>query len=194
MIRMPRLLHELHGERTTVGALVFTYVAVVVAGLSVGFLAALRPADPVWWKRVLAAILAADLAGGVVANFTAGTDEYYAARPRTRVIFIALHVVQPALLWLCYRGAVWEWGAVAGFTLVSAAAVNAVRGRAIAEPVAALLVVTGVGASVALGLLPVQAAWFTPIFLMKLVLAFAVRRSEGAVSSPEKSGHDGTVQ
>ena len=53
-----------------------------------------------WWRAALALVLVLDIAAGCVANFTPSTNDFYAARPRNRWIFIAIHfhVVIVALL------------------------------------------------------------------------------------------------
>jgi hypothetical protein len=185
MITIPRFLHELHGERTTRAALVSTYTAVLAGVLVVLFVPAAGPGSTTWWRVALTALLAADLFGGVVSNFTPATDHYYGVRPRLRLIFLAAHVIHPALLYLAVDGDWLPWVIVGGYTVASAFAVNAVRRRAVQEPLAAALVALGILLVTAVPSVRPALAWFTPVFLVKLVLGFAVRRPEEA---PERSG------
>ena len=50
-------------------------------------------------KIVLLTIIAADLAGGVIANFTKGTNNYYLGESlRKRYLFVLFHLIQPTIL------------------------------------------------------------------------------------------------
>jgi hypothetical protein len=184
-VGVPRFLRELHGERTTRAALVATYVAALSGALVVLFVPAAGPdvhATGSWWRVALAAVIAADLFGGIVSNFTAGTDDYYRSRPRLRIVFISAHVSQPLLLWLAADGTWVPWLAVGAYTLACAFLVNAVGNRHVQEPLAAALVAVGILAVTALPSIRPSLLWFTPVFLVKLVLGFAVRRTGDPVS------------
>lgn len=51
------------------------------------------------WKKILL-LLTLDISGGVVANITKATNEYYQASQKARIVFLAIHI-QPLLLgWL----------------------------------------------------------------------------------------------
>ena len=174
------MLHELHGEETTRAALVSTYVSVAAGALAVIFVPAAGPAPAApggWWRVALAALVAADLFGGVVSNFTAGTDQYYTSRPRFRLVVIAAHAAHPFLLWLSADGHWLPWLVVGGYAIAGAFAVNAIRRRQVQEPVAAALVALGILLVTAVPSVRPALPWFAPVFLVKLVLGFSVRRS-----------------
>ncbi len=186
IVQVPRFLHELHGERTTRAALVATYVAALSGALVVLFVPEAGPdahESGAWWRVVVTALVAADLFGGVVANFTSGTSAYYRARPRLRVVFIASHVIQPLALWLLADGAWLPWLVVSVYTLAGAFAVNAIRNRHVQEPLAAALVAIGILAVTAVPAIRPALLWFTPVYLVKLVLGFSVGRADGTSAS-----------
>lgn len=49
-------------------------------------------------KKILLAFLTLDIGGGIIANFTEGTNNYYAESVKRRYLFIAIHILQPLIL------------------------------------------------------------------------------------------------
>lgn len=176
VVRVPRLLHVLHGEETTLGDLVVTWVVALGTALVIVLRPGTRPVATRWWEIAIVAAIGADIAAGVVATFTAGTDRFYAARPRLRIVFLLLHVIQPTLLFFIIGGPVEVWAVVPAFAIVSALVVNALPGRHQAT-LAAALTVAGVMICFGWFVVAPPALWFGPLFTVKLVLGFAVRRS-----------------
>ena len=175
-IRIPTFLHELHGKTARPIDLILTYSLAAIGALVVALVPELRP-EGAWWQKTLAAVIAADLFGGVVANFTSGTDAHYAASRRRQRVFLLIHVIQPTVLWISYGGLAVGWAAISAAVIISAFLVHGIRGRKTQEPVAAVLVGVIVVAAFVLKPTPDTAAWFGPVFALKLVLAFAVRRT-----------------
>lgn len=175
-VRVPRLLHVLHGEETTLGNLLFTWGVALATAVVVVLRAGTRPVATAWWEIAIVAAIGADIAGGVVASFTAGTERYYASRPRLRVVFLLLHVIQPTLLYFIIGGPPEVWAVVPGFAIVSALVVNALPGEH-QQTLAAVLTVAGIMICFGWFVVAPPALWFGPLFTVKLVLGFAVRRS-----------------
>ena len=177
-IAVPRPLWELHGPSTRLS----TLLAVYLAGLScAGLLTAavyLRQPDLAAWRLVLLWLLTLDLAGGAVANLSSSTDQYYQGRPNLRTVFLLLHLVHPALLALVFPRASAYFAFLALYTLPAALVVERVADRERQQNLAALLVALGVTAAACfpLPLRPLLA--LAPLFMLKLVLGFAVRRPE----------------
>ena len=134
VIAVPKWLHELHGTHSTRRDLA------LVQGCAWGvtaLVAALAFADglPLWTVALLA-LLVVDIAGGVVSNVTPGTNAHYNASRRARVVFLALHVLQPAaLIWL-FSGWAAAIVAVTVLTLATGFAIEFRGRRADAAPVA----------------------------------------------------------
>lgn len=125
------------------------------------------------WRATLAALLTADITAGCVANATSSTNDYYAARPRHRWTFIAVHVHLPvvALLLGVEAGAAL---AVWAYTIAAASVVNVLAGRPAQRLVGMLLT------AVAIVVLPFVLAddpvilALSLLFVTKVVYAFAV--------------------
>jgi hypothetical protein len=178
-IRIPRILHELHGEKADLLELALVYAIGAAFGVLALIFAWSRVNDLAWWKALLLFLVAADVSGGVVANFTPGTDRYYAARPRLRWVFIFIHIIEPAILFLLFDGRLAYWCFLYIFTVAGASLVNIIPDRARQEPVAAAVLVIGTVIVLPIGLATPFLAWFGPVYMLKLILAFAVRRSAG---------------
>ena len=126
-----------------------------------------------FWRSALALILVLDIAAGCIANFTRSTSDFYAARPRNRWIFIALHVHVLAVAFLLdadILAATWVWL----YTIVGAAVVNALPVGPSQNFTGGLLLAIGLG-GIALfpDLSAVMAVVFT-LFMLKVLFAFAV--------------------
>ncbi len=175
-IKIPIALHELHGEKTRLSTLITVYLAgLVVAGVVV---AQILPAALPLWKVVLVGILYLDIAGGVVANLSTSTNQYYQGKPGLRLGFTLLHILHPALFIAVLPEAWPYFGFVGIFTLASVRLVEAAGNTEFQQNLAALLVVIGIVASLTFDLPLVIFYSFAPLFMIKLVLGFAVRRPQ----------------
>jgi hypothetical protein len=85
-IQVHKFLVELFGRATTV----FDLLAVTISSISFAGLVLLLKwnADISYFKLFILTILALDIAGGVVANFTNGTNSYYSESLRKRYFFV----------------------------------------------------------------------------------------------------------
>jgi hypothetical protein len=172
-VKMPSWLHELFGAQARMSDLWLILAAAGMAAAAVSYLAR-EEAMPAYQKIILA-LLALDLAGGVPANFSKGTNDYYAERPRQRMVFIALHCLQPlALVWLFPEDAL-PIALLSGYILLAAGLVNYLRHHEAQRVTAAFLLMSAL-------LLLFVVAFHSPalqvmlaMFAVKLILAFAVR-------------------
>ena len=176
-IRIPRFLHGLHGEKAAPFDLILVYGVGIVFGILALVFAWSRVDGLAWWKALLLFLVAAEVSGGVVANFTPGTDRYFSARPGLRWVFIFGHVVQPGLLFLLFDGRPAYWCFLYIFTAAAASLVNIISDRTRQEVTAAALLVVGTVIGLPIGLATPFLAWFGPVYMLKLILAFAVRRT-----------------
>lgn len=176
ILRVPSALHEVFGEETTALELGFVFLP---AGL--GVLALFAWTQPewnelTWWKTALLFVLIFDILAGFIANLTRGTNAFYRARPRMRLIFIAIHI-QPLVLALLAGGYFTVCAGVWLYTTGAALGVNALAGRAypVQKPAAAAIVVLGlVGLMLAADGLPVLLFAALAFYLLKVVYSFAV--------------------
>jgi hypothetical protein len=175
-LRLPRLLRELHGEEPQLYELLAVYLTGLAAAAVVLLLGGL--ADPAvrLWRRAVVALVALDVAGGVVACFTASTAAYYALRPVRRRLFIGLHVLEPGVLAAVFPAAALPLSLVGLYTLGAAYAVDALPTAESRRLAAAVLVVFGVTVFSVIGMPRPLLLWFAPAFMLKLVSGFAARR------------------
>lgn len=167
-IKLRGALRWLHGERPTVREIFFVHAAGLgSAALAFGLI------EGALLRRALAALLAWDVVGGVIANHTVSTSTWYRAQPASaRYLFLVLHVAQPLLLgWIDHRPS--GWGiALWATTLVVALIVENTK-RAWQWPV-------GLFGSVAVCLTlwsvykpSPLALWFAPAYALKVAAGFA---------------------
>ncbi len=174
-VNIPVAFRELHGERATVADLLFTYGTGIVIAAAV-LLTADTPLP--FEKRLLLGLLVMDIAGGVTANFTRGTNAYYGQRPRLRFFYVLSHTLQPVvLMWLFPEEAV-RVAVFAGYALLSALFVNSIRSHWLQRLLAAMLTACGVFLLHFLSFTFSVLAMILTLYLVKLVLAFAVRWDE----------------
>ena len=174
---MPRALALVHGERATPFDLLLVYGTGILFGVLTVVLAGTRVASLPWEKSLLLFLVAACASGGVVTCFTPGMDRYYAGRPGLRWAFIFSHVVGPALLFLLFDGRPAYWAFLYLYTMAAASLVNVIRERQRQQVTAAALVSLGMVILLPLSLDAPFLAWFAPVYMTKMVLAFAVRRT-----------------
>ncbi|GGE68511.1 hypothetical protein [Priestia taiwanensis] len=125
-VKIPTFFHELFGSQQSksefVLVIAFTIVSTSVVGLfTLDYWAGLQ-----WYQQLILLLLYLDIAGGVIANLTSGTDQHYHERPRARWIFIAIHV-QPLLCTLLLGSSTWISVAVWCYTIVVASIINILR-------------------------------------------------------------------
>lgn len=179
-VRIPGFLRPIHGESATLFDVLLVYVVGIVFGALALVFASTRVEALPLWKAAVLFVLAADVSGGAMAGFTAGTDAYYARRPGMLWGFFFMHFFEPALLYLLFDGRLAYWIFLYVFTTAAASLVNIIPGRARQEGAAAALVVIGIVILLPIGLSTPFLAWFAPVYMLKLILGFAVRRSARA--------------
>jgi hypothetical protein len=173
-IIIPKILHELHGEKTRISTLSMVYLAGLIAAGVVVY-QVIPSALPIW-KVILVGLLFLDIAGGVVANLSTSTNQYYQGKTGLRLGFTLLHILHPALFIVVLPEA-WPYFMFVGiFTLASVRLVNAFNDIEFQQNLAALLVVVGIAVSFTFDVPLVIFYSFAPLFMIKLILGFAVRR------------------
>lgn len=127
---------------------------------------------------VLAMGFAFDFSGGVVANATSAArrSSHRAGRTRSRALFYAAHV-HPLVLPLAFSAS-WTAAAALYAGMLAAAALVELAPRAVAQPVAFATVAAGLFLACGAGW-PIGLEWFAPVYLLKLVGAYAVPPEQG---------------
>lgn len=166
---VPKCFHEVFGEQQTrleVFLIIFfaciaTLVTFLLSGLSFNH-----------WQTIVAFLIVFDIFAGCIANFSHGTNQFYAQRYKSRLIFIAIHfhnVVIALLLDMYVQESLLMWG----YTIVSALIVNFLRGNRLQMFIAANLFCFGLLVLLSLSM----SNWLLLInllFMFKVIVSFAV--------------------
>jgi hypothetical protein len=126
-MNVPRLFHELYGEKTTKKTLYGSLFVGFFATLFIGVVFWSSFGDIALWRTLLILFFTFDIFAGLVANFSEGTNKYYQQRPRLSRVFIVIHV-HPILLTLL-AGEPWLTGLyIYAFMLATATLTYAIQG------------------------------------------------------------------
>ncbi|MEV0245903.1 hypothetical protein AB0H76_04855 [Nocardia sp. NPDC050712] len=146
-------------------------------------------ADLELWRVAILALVAFDMFGGAVVNATGSAKRWYHRPGRSsahHLGFVAVHVQPFVLAWIL-PGFSW----LAASTIYATALLGALLVTATPAPLRrpAAFAGTAFGIAITTGLLtvPVAAAWFAPILLIKLLLAHLLPE-EAAAHSPSGLG------
>ncbi|MBI1265074.1 MAG: hypothetical protein GC187_10115 [Alphaproteobacteria bacterium] len=174
------------GADASIAEVGLSLAAALAAPLCLGLLV-WRELDPSWapWQWIVAAVLAADIAGGVVSNATNAQKRLIFSSPndhdgaltrwikRWPLMFAIIHV-QPFILMPAFGAGLayaagWYGAALAGSALIYATPLHLRR------PVAFGVVAAGVIADLYFSAAPAGMEWFAILFLIKLTVCHAVR-------------------
>lgn len=172
-IQIPSFLHDVFGEKQSIGSIlaVLLFGGMLTAALYWTFPEMTN--DLPMWRNVLALILIFDIFSGCVANFTASTNNFYAARKKNRIVFIVIHfhIVLVALL---LHSDIWFSLGVWTYTIVGAFIVNALIGKHSQLFVAGLLLSIGLGTIPMLPEITPYMMIICILFMLKVLFSFAV--------------------
>ena len=93
-IHIPKFLHEVHGKRATLSDVLMAHTFAIFITIITLYWSYNSGLSTV--KLIVLGILAYDLSGGVLANFSKGTSNHYAASAKARRNFLWLHLLQPS--------------------------------------------------------------------------------------------------
>ncbi|WP_104402643.1 hypothetical protein [Vibrio penaeicida] len=117
-------------------------------------------------------IIVADVLAGCIANFSRGTNNYYASKPKARIVFIISHVHILLIAWLL-EGPLIEAGIVWAFTIGFATVVNRFAGSSYQTFIGATVMCVGL-LLLPLLQLPNWMAIVSALFMLKVVYSFGV--------------------
>jgi len=169
---MPKFLHEVFGEQQSIAEILIILSFAIIGSFFIYNTFLQTNVDIVTWRLVLAFILIADILAGCLANFTRGTNDFYARRPSNRLMFIAMHVHILAVAWLMkidMTSALLIWA----ITISSALLINSLIQHALQKIIAAALLAIAILVLLQLS----QPAWFVGVslfFIIKVMFSFAV--------------------
>ena len=174
-IKIPRMLHELHGEETSVGSLILVYIMGIAGAIIVTVYAININTGIPLWKLLILFLLSVDIFGGIVANFSRSTNEFYAGKKNLQIAFVLLHIFHPIVLWYLFGGVLSLWLIVALYILGTALGILYINNLELRQVVAAAVVAIGILLFSIFSLSIPFLAWFPIAFMIKLDLGFAAR-------------------
>lgn len=138
--KTPPFLLELFGRETTILDLFFIVFGSLALTVFVWALS-LDSVLPVY-KLIVLALLCLDIGGGVVANFSTGTNNFYQESISRRYLFLLVHVIQPAvLIWLFPTDST-AIATLSAFTLLSSFIITSRKHSGIQRTLAASMMLT----------------------------------------------------
>lgn len=171
-IQVHRVLRELFGRETTI----FALLAIIISAFSFAVLTLILN-----WnieisilKIIALTLLAFDIGGGVVSNFTPGTNNYYAESLRKRYLFILFHLIQPSILIWIFPNDLPAILGVCIFTLTSSIFVLNIKKNYNQRIVAISLLIFCLMLSSFLNYSNTSTQMIMQLFSIKLILAFSV--------------------
>ncbi|WP_260412581.1 hypothetical protein [Alkalihalobacillus sp. TS-13] len=126
------------------------------------------------WKIMMIVMLTIDITGGVIANFSYSTNDYYRSNSRARLIFIGIHI-QPIILAMIFGEqyllsiSVWVYTVLSAFfvnTLYTFPSQRLIAGVLSVSGITLLLLLAGYASKLFLALLS--------LYTFKVVFSFAV--------------------
>ncbi len=116
-IKVHKLVNEVFGRETTLFDIFTIFIGSV--SLAIVTLLLVWEIDLSFTKKMVLTLLALDIGGGVVANFTDGTNNYYEESSKKRYLFVFFHILQPLLLAWIYPTDLYNILAIPLYTLLS---------------------------------------------------------------------------
>lgn len=171
-ISVHRSLHDLFGRETTVIDLLIILIGSIFLTIAVYFLCLGIELSLI--KKILLTFLALDIGGGVIANFSEGTNNYYQESLNRRYIFIAIHFLQPLILSWIFEDYFLKISSLTIYTLLSSSIITYINERTTQKTIASFLLLIGI---ILLHLFidsPQVLQLILLIYLIKLLLSFSV--------------------
>jgi hypothetical protein len=174
-IQVHKFLGEIFGRETTT----FDLLAIIIGSVSFALLTLFVKwnADITIIKKIILTILALDIAGGVVANFTRGTNNYYAESLQKRYLFVLFHLLQPSILIWIFPNELLAVLGVSIFTLISSIIVLNVKKHYNQRIIAVTLLLFSLILSTLFNYTDPLTKMIMQLFSIKLILAFCVNWS-----------------
>ena len=171
-IQVHKFLGEIFGRETTT----FDLLAIIIGSVSFALLTLFVKwnADITIIKKIILTILALDIAGGVVANFTRGTNNYYAESLQKRYLFVLFHLLQPSILIWIFPNELLAVLGVSIFTLISSIIVLNVKKHYNQRIIAVTLLLFSLILSTLFNYTDPLTKMIMQLFSIKLILAFSV--------------------
>jgi hypothetical protein len=175
-IKVHCYLRVLFGRETTIIDLLSILIgSVSLAGLIIFFK---WNEDLSGLKKIILTILALDIGGGVIANFTTGTNKFYAESLRKKYLFVFFHLLQPSILIWIFPNELLAIFSGTIYTLTSSFIVLLIKSTHYQKIIAVTLLVLALILSALLNYNDPFVQLIMHFFSLKLILAFSVNWTE----------------
>jgi hypothetical protein len=171
-IKVHRLLHELFGREITYTDLSFIFIGGIILTVIIQMLCV--GSDLTTLKKIILAVLTLDIGGGVVANFTEGTNNYYWEDLKKRYLFILIHIFQPLILLWIFPNNFYAVMVVTLFTLVISFTVTSIKEKSSQKTLSITAWLIGICLIFLLNFSMPVIQLILNIYVTKLVVAFSV--------------------
>lgn len=178
-LRIPAFLHDAFGEKQSIGSILAILLFGGMLNAAIYFVFPEMTQHLPVWRSVLAFLLIFDIFSGCIANFTASTSNFYAARKTNRIVFISIHVHIAVVALLLNSDIGYSIG-VWAYTIVGSLIVNALIGRQSQRFVAGLLLAVGLGTIPMLPEISPYMLIVCELFMLKVLFSFSVDHYNGA--------------
>lgn len=173
-LKIPKALHELFGTEQIKSEILTIIVFSVVSFFALIIGTQDEWIGLEWYKVVLLFVLLLDILGGVAANLSAGTNQYYLKNPTKRWIFLAIHFQPFIFAWIFqsdFIAAFMVWV----YTIGSSVIVNLLQEKEYQRLLAGALLGFGILAFVLLSFdLPKVLTIIYNLYMFKLIYGFSV--------------------
>jgi hypothetical protein len=173
-LRIPKVLHELFGEEQIKSELIITIGFGIASFLALIVWTQEEWVGLAWYKTALLFLLLLDILGGVAANLSTGTNQYYLNHPKKRWVFIAIHIQPFVFAWILQSdlmAALMVWA----YTIGSSAIINLLQGKEYQRILAGSLLGFGILIFTLLSFeLPKVIAIIYMLYMFKLIYGFSV--------------------
>ncbi|MDQ6421962.1 hypothetical protein RB620_21260 [Paenibacillus sp. LHD-117] len=184
-LRIPTFLHDVFGEVQRVGNLLAILLFGGLLTLGLYFLFPEMTESLPVWRSALALLFMFDIFSGCVANFTASTSNFYAARKINRIVFITIHF-HIVLVSLLLQTEMWHSIAVWAYTIIGAFIVNALIGNHSQRFVAGLLLSIGLSCIPLLPNIEPYMLVTCLLFMLKVLFSFSVDHYSKTINNTEE--------
>lgn len=173
-VKIPKALHELFGEEQIKSELLITIAFTIVSFLVLIIGTQAEWLGLAWYMKGLLFVLLFDVVGGVAANLSTGTNQYYLHNPKKRWIFLAIHIQPFIFAWILQSDFVAAF-VVWAYTIGASVLINLLQGKEHQRILAGALLGFGILAIVLLNFdLPKVVTIIYTLYMFKLIYGFSV--------------------
>ena len=176
-IAVPKYLHELFGQETTLLEVLVIFIPATVAAITLILFDLSYFIEMGLVKAAIFTILMFDIMAGVIANLTAGTNDYYARQAAKRLFFIAIHIQPLIFSWLLgnyFTQCLFAWV----YTITASLLVNKLSDHPLQRQLSGALFLFGLVILVIIGKgLPAFLLITLIMFMIKVIYSFSVNHT-----------------